>query len=77
MNNFTPVISYYEQPLMKIESYSLANAMVENVLKKILNSKTFGSGWPIFAMDLPELKVMPAGYVVFYDPSHVGYQEKQ
>jgi len=39
--------------LFKIENYGLANAMVQNSLKKIVNMKTFGSGWPTFKMDLP------------------------
>ncbi len=46
--------------------------MLLNSLNKLLNTKTFGSGWPIFKMDLPEFKVMAQGYLVFYDKSHVG-----
>ncbi len=46
--------------------------MLLYTLNRILNTKTFGSGWPIFKMDLPEMKVMGQGYVVFYDTSHIG-----
>lgn len=46
--------------------------MVHNTLKNLINTKTFGSGWPTFKMDLPELKVMSEGYVVLYDTSHIG-----
>lgn len=55
-----------------MENYDLANAIVLNSLKKITNMKTFGSGWPTFKMDLPEMKAMSAGYVFFFDSSHVG-----
>jgi hypothetical protein len=65
-------VSYYEQAGFKVENYDLANAMVQNTLNNLLNGKTFGSGWPTFKMDLPELKVMSEGYVVLYDTSHVG-----
>ena len=72
MKDFSHSVSYYEQPGFKVENYDLANAIVQNTLKNLLNVRTFGSGWPTFKMDLPELKVMSEGYVVLYDTSHVG-----
>jgi len=46
--------------------------MVSSSLNRLINTKTFGSGWPIFKMDYPHLKIMPAEYIVFYDTSHIG-----
>jgi hypothetical protein len=61
--------------LFKIDNYGLANTMVLNCLKRIIDMKTFGSGWSIFKMDLPELKVISAGYVLFFDSTHIGLSD--
>lgn len=49
--------------------------MVQNSLKNIINMKTFGSGWPTFKMDLPEMKAMSAGYIFFFDSTHIGLSD--
>ena len=61
-----------ERPNYKISDYQLANLMLKFSLDRLENMKLFGSGWPIFSMDYPHLKVMAGGYLIFYDTSNVG-----
>jgi hypothetical protein len=64
-----------ERPNYKITDYALANFMLKYSLKNLEGMKVYGSGWPIFSMDYPHLKVMAGGYLIFYDTSNVGILE--
>ena len=44
--------------------------MLKYSLDKLKNIKVFGSEWPIFTIDYPNLKDMIDGYIIFYDNSN-------